>query len=166
MSASLEQRLANLDLRIQAARDELDRLYERGASNAKKQSAWERLERAAGERDYLLWQWSIRESLPDWELFARAINHAFAEFARRVVEATQPHLAAFSRLSEAAGLCSHKAIQRLMREDEASRKPGPHQIFAPAAVGIGPLGLSEFRRAKPTNLRPVLPGFMQQKGRG
>jgi hypothetical protein len=143
----LEWRLANLNLRIQATQAELNRLYERGASQAKKKSAWERLERAVGERDYLLWQCSIRKKTADWELFMRAVNHAFTEFARKVAEAMQPHLAAFSRLSEAAGLSS-KAIQRLMREGEASRKPGPWQMFAPAAVGIGPLGLSEFRQAR------------------
>ena len=95
----------------------------------------------------------------------RVVNHAFAEFVRKVVEAMQPHLAAFSRLYEAAGLSS-KMIQRLMREGEAVRKPGPRQVFAPAAEGIGPLAVSEFRQARPVNRRPVLPGFMTQKGRG
>jgi hypothetical protein len=105
----LEWRLANLDLRIQATQAELNRLYERGASQAKKKSAWERLERAVGERDYLLWQCSIRKKTADWELFMRAVNHAFTEFARKVAEAMQPHLAAFSRLSEAAGLSSRRS---------------------------------------------------------
>lgn len=162
---SIERQLAAIDYQIEAARGRLEAAYAAGLTERKREEAWAQLERLTEERDYLLWEWSIREHQPDWHLFSLAVEHAFAEFARKVSEALQPHLDAFCRLSEAAGLATY-VCKRLMKEGEFARKPGPRQVFAPAAVGIGPLGVAEFREARPVNRRPVLPGFMCQKGRG
>lgn len=163
--ASLERQLEILDYKIEAARDRLEETYAVGLTERKREEAWAQLEWLTGERNHLLWEWSIREKQPDWELFARAVNHAWAEFARKLSAAIQPHLDAFCRLSEVAGLTTY-VCKRLMKEGEFARKPGPRQVFAPAAVGIGPLEVAEFREARPVNRKPVLPGFMCQKGRG
>lgn len=164
--ASIERQLAALDHMIEAARERLEEAYEVGLTERQREEAWAQFQRLTGERNHLLWEWSIREKQPDWHLFALAVEHAWRDLARKLSEAIQPHLDAWSsRLSEVAGLTTY-VCKRMLREGEFARKPGPRQIFAPVAVGVGPIGRAEFRESRPANRRPVLPGYMIQKGRG
>ena len=165
---SIERELVRLDYRIEAARGRVEAAYAVGFNEEEKDRAWEKLEALVDRRDYLLFVYANSPNVSlelVWRVFVERASEALEELGCKMLELAEPHMAAFSRLSEAAGLSS-AVLKRLMREAEASRKPGPRQVFAPAAVGTGPIGLAEFRCALPPTRKPVLPGFMQQKGRG
>lgn len=163
---SIERDLAGLDYKIEAARGRIEAAYAVGFNEEEKDRAWAEPEVLVERREYLRSVYSgtrVPWELA-WRVFVERVSEVFAELGRKIVEFAEPRMAAFSRLSEAAGLIS-AALKRLMKEGEASRKPGPRQIYSPAAVGVGPIGVAEFPCALPATRRPVLRGFQRQKGK-
>lgn len=139
----LERELERLDRRIAGIREALEVAYATRVPDERKDTLFARLDTLLCERDRLKRHWSFSAA------FDR-VRAAFAEMGRKIREIVRRFLPELLRL-----------------EDERKRsRPAFWRGAAQPNAGAGALGRSAFSTALPANRRPVLRGFMRQKGRG
>jgi hypothetical protein len=140
---SLERELERIDRRIRDVRAAIEVAYATRIPDEKKDVLFDRLDALDRERGYLRLRWANAVA---WQ----GIRAALAEFARKLREFAARHFPEFLRLEG---------------ERERSR-PAFWRGIAESGAGAGALGYGAFSVALPANRRPVLPGYMKQKGRG
>lgn len=162
MIMDLYKRLAHLDERMYELTARLDELYGAGAGESAKDFAWQQLGYAYREREFLRSHYT--SNLLQWvEEVDVALDQTFAKLREAAKQTWEEIGAVFADMSEKF---SEAISDFAKRTAEVQRNRSPRELFVPRAVGAGPIGVAQFRGAEPVNRRPVLPGFMRQKGRG